>query len=104
MPIQLFYRTPDMPKGANLSAGVGFSDRREVEDFLQDISHEMPDNTLFYYREGPVGMAGRVWIAREGRLLQIWSSRIYRRDGITMAQAMAAAPKLSTLELRELFN
>lgn len=48
-------------------------------------------------------MAGRAWIVRDGQLIQIWSSRIYRRDGITMAQAMAAAPRLSTSELKEFF-
>ena len=103
MPVTLMYKTPDMSRGKDASAGVGFSSSRDVDDFLKTAPEEMPDNTLFYYREGPMGMASRAWIVRDGQLIQIWSSRIYRKSSITMAQAMAAAPQLSTTEIKELF-
>lgn len=98
MPITMYYRAPDMSRG--MSLGEYDSSREAMKEILGS-GVNLPDDTLIYYREQ---FAGKAFIIRGGQALQIWSPKIQRRDGITMAQAMAAAPNLTTEELRELLS
>lgn len=96
MDVYLYYKTPDMSKGKSTGP---FGSIRDMEDFAEMAATEMPDNTLVYYRNG---MGGTVWILRGGRSIRIWRSQGARRKGISMAQAMAAAPKMSDPDLDEM--
>lgn len=104
MSYQLYYKTPDMPKGKNASAGIGFRSLTDITDFLRQAPSEMPENTLFYYREGPFGLAGKAWLVRDGRILEIWSPRTYRRYKLPMPQIMKAAPNMTTAEIEEMLH
>ncbi len=101
MPYQLYYKTPDMPKGRNASAGIGFPSLQDIRDFLASAVNEMPENTLFYYRER---LHGQAWIIRESHPIEIWSSRTYQKYKLSMSQIMAAAPNMSTAEIEEMLH
>ncbi len=101
MPYQLYYKTPNMPKGKNASAGIGFISLHDIRDFLDSATNEMPENTIFYYRER---LQGRAWIVREGRLIEIWSPRTYQKYKLSMPQIIAAAPNMSTAEIEEILH
>ena len=98
MPITMYYRAPDMSRGMSLGE---YGSSREALEAVQESGVTLPDDTLIYYREQ---FAGKAFIIRDGQAIQIWSPKIRRRDGITMAQAMAAAPNMSTDDIKELLG
>ena len=96
--MKLMFRTPDMPRGKSTQGE--FDTLREVEEFLKEAPGTMPDSTLFYTSSGPG--EGDVWIIRGGEVLKVYNERIMRRNHVTMYQMIAAAPALSTEDLKEL--
>jgi hypothetical protein len=90
----LYYKEPAMATGR--TCGGDFTGERDMKEFIDCAPGNMPENTLFYYRDR---MLGKAWILRDGKILEIWNPHIYRKYKFTLADVMRVAPTTPTEEL-----